>query len=109
MAHHIIEEINALKTNKEKVEKFLNLGLDPRYGLSAEITKFMYDLYQQSSGDNTYAGRYNCGACQDTIFRKLKDFVNYGDNVGKPLINWSKEKEKKKKEDDSTDSDTNQA
>lgn len=89
------EEILALKTNKERVEKFLGLGLNPRYGLSAELTHLMFQLYMESSGDGSYNGRYNCGACQDTIFRKLNDFLNYGDNVGEPLLNWTKEKKKK--------------
>jgi hypothetical protein len=48
----------------------------------------MYEIYSKASGDSQYNGRYNCGACQDTIYRKLQDFINYGDNLGKPLLNW---------------------
>lgn len=101
----LVNEIMSLETNKEKVERFLELGLNPKYGLSAKLTQLMYDLYQMSSGDGQYNGRWNCGACQDTIYRKLNDFVNYGDNVGKPLINWEKEivVKKKKKNDNGSD------
>lgn len=88
MAHKIIEEVELLKTNKEKVAFWVGNNLTPKYGLSAELTHYMYKLYEDSSGDTTFVGRFNCGACQDTIWRKLVDFNNYGDNLGKPLINW---------------------
>lgn len=82
------EEILAFNYNGERVKKFLDLGLNPKWGLSAELTILMYQLYSDSSGDNQYNGKYNCSGCQDTIFRKLKDFNAYGDNLGQPLINW---------------------
>ena len=84
----IYDEITSLKTNKEKVSKWFELGLSPKYGLSSEMTILMYQLYQDSSGDSSYNGKYSCGACADTIHRKLQDFMNYGDNLGQPLINW---------------------
>jgi hypothetical protein len=86
--HKITKEIEALKSNKEKVQKWFEHGLNPRYGLSQELTVLMYDLYARATGDNQYNGKWNCGACQDVIFRKLGDFLNYGDNLGKPLLNW---------------------
>jgi hypothetical protein len=98
MSHKIIEECESLKTNKQKVEKWFSYGLSPKYGLSAELTAYMYRLYQDSSGDGSYNGRYGCFQCQMTIHQKLQDFMNYGDNVGKELLNW--DKKKKKKEDD---------
>ena len=82
------DEIMNKENNYQRVKSFLDLGLNPRYGLSAELTMLMYDLYQMSSGDSSYAGRFGCGACQDAVYRKLNDFINYGDNVGKPLIDW---------------------
>lgn len=82
------EDIMNEENNYLRVKKFIDLGLHPKYGLSAELTMLMYDLYQMSSGDNTYTGRYGCGACQMTVYEKLLDFLNYGDNVGKPLIDW---------------------
>lgn len=88
MKHKITQEIEALATNKEKLEKWMSYGLSPKYGLSQELTILMYDLYAAASGDNQYNGKYNCGACQDTIWRKLQDFMKYGDNLGKPLLNW---------------------
>jgi hypothetical protein len=126
MKHKITQEIEALEFNKEKVEKWFELGLHPKYGLSQELTILMYDLYSAASGDSQYNGRYNCGACQDTIYRKLQDFMNYGDNLGAPLLNWEapktlstdepldispEEKEpvktkKNKKKDDETGTDT---
>jgi hypothetical protein len=124
--HKITKEIEALNFNKEKVQKWFEYGLNPRYGLSQELTVLMYELYAMSSGDNQYLGRYNCGSCQDVIYRKLGDFLNYGDNLGLPLLNWeptierstdevidisSDEKEarktkKKKKGDDESGTDT---
>ncbi len=88
MKHKITQEIEALEFNKEKVQKWFSYGLHPKYGLSSELTVLMYEIYSKASGDSQYNGRYNCGACQDTIYRKLQDFINYGDNLGKPLINW---------------------
>lgn len=88
MKHKITQEIEALATNKEKLEKWFSYGLHPKYGLSQELTRLMYDLYAAASGDSQYNGRFNCGACQDTIWRKLQDFMKYGDNLGKPLLNW---------------------
>jgi hypothetical protein len=84
----IIQEISSLSTNKAKVQAFLDFGSSPRYGMPAELVVTMYDIYTQSSGDDSYAGKYSCGACQDTIYRKLKDFNTYNDNVGQPLLNW---------------------
>jgi len=91
MAHPLIEEINTLSCNRDKVKRFIDLGLHPKFGLSSEMTLLMFDLYAQSSGDNQYAGRMGCSSCQDTIFRKLQDFVSYGDNVGASLLNWEPE------------------
>ena len=108
----LVNQIMSLETNKERIQKFLDLGLNVRYGLSAQLTQLMYQLYQESSGDNTYNGRYNCGACQDTIYRKLNDFVTYGNNVGQPLINWEAEvqeevkKTTKKKSNDNNNDET---
>jgi hypothetical protein len=93
------EDILQNKYNKQRVERFLSLGLNPKWGLAAELTILMFQLYQESSGDGQYNGRFNCGGCQDTIFRKLKDFVNYGDNMGAPLLNWEKPTKKKKDEE----------
>jgi len=86
--HKITQEIEAMTFNKDKVERWLQLGLHPKYGLSQELTVLMYNLYSAASGDGQYNGRYNCGACQETIYRKLKDFAQYGDNLGQPLLNW---------------------
>lgn len=86
------EEILSFKYNGERVKRFLDLGLNPRWGLSAELTVLMFQLYQESTGDNQYNGKYSCGGCADTIFRKLNDFVAYGDNMGQPLLNWEKPK-----------------
>jgi hypothetical protein len=105
----IYDEIMALPNNKEKVKHFIDLGLNPRYGLSAEITRLMVDLYVDASGDTSMAFRYSCGACLDTMFRKLKDFLAYDDNMGKTLNDWPKNepiieevesKKKKSKKDD---------
>ena len=84
----VYDDIMSLPNNKERIQKFFDLGLNPRYGLSAEITKLMVDLYVSASGDGSMAGRYSCGACLDTMFRKMKDFLAYDDNMGKPLIDW---------------------
>jgi len=88
MKHKITQEIEALEFNKEKLQKWFDYGLHPRYGLSQELTILMYDLYFNISGDGSYNGRFSCGACADQIYRKLQDFMNYGDNLGKPLLNW---------------------
>ncbi len=84
----LYDEIMQQSCNRDRVKMFIELGLNPKYGLSAEMTMFMVDIYVEVSGDTSLSGKYNCGACQDTIFRKLQDFLHYGDNVGKPLINW---------------------
>ncbi len=98
---NLIDSILQHPYNRDKVQAFISLGLHPMYGLSANVTYLMYDLYQMSSGDNSYAGRYGCGACQQFIFDKMQDFLNYNDNVGKPLLNWEApiETPKKKKKD----------
>jgi hypothetical protein len=84
----LCDDIMSEKTNYLKVKKFIDLGLNPRYGMDSELTMLMYDLYRSSSGDTSYSGRWGCGACQDFVFRKLQDFINYGDNVGQKLIDW---------------------
>lgn len=86
--HKITREIEALATNKERLQKWMSLGLHPKYGLSQELIILMYKIYTEASGDGQYNGKYSCGACQDVIFRKLKDFLEYGDNLGTPLFNW---------------------
>lgn len=91
----LYDEIMVLPNNKERVNHFINLGLHPKYGLSSELTMLMVDLYVAASGDTTMSGRYNCGGCLDTIFRKMKDFVIYNDNLGKPLNDWPTEEEPK--------------
>ena len=105
----VYDDIMSLTNNKERVQMFIDLGLNPRYGLSAEITKLMVDLYVDASGDTSMAFRYSCGACLDTMFRKLKDFLAYDDNMGKTLNDWPKNepiieevesKKKKSKKDD---------
>lgn len=84
----LYDDIMAQPNNKARVKMFMDLGLDPRYGLSAELTKLMVDLYVNTSGDQSMANRYNCGACLDTMFRKLKDFLAYNDDMGKTLNDW---------------------
>lgn len=96
----ITEQINALKWNRDRVELWFKLGLHPKWGLSSELLQLMYQLYADASGDEQYNGRWNCGACQDTIYRKLGDFLNYGDNIGKPLLNWEAPKKEKKRKTD---------
>lgn len=91
--HKITKEIEALSSNKEKYERWFSLGLHPKWGLSAELTQLMYKLYEDASGDSQYNGKWNCSACADTIYRKMKDFMTYGDNLGKPLINWDEVQE----------------
>lgn len=86
----LTEDIMKQKSNYLRVKKFIDLGLNPHYGLSAELTILMYELYEISSGDTTYSGRYGCGACQMSVYQRLQDFLNYGDNLGKPLIDWKK-------------------
>lgn len=86
----VYDDIMSEKSNYKRVKKFIDLGLDPRYGLSSEITILMFQLYQESSGDNSYAGRYGCSACHDQVFRRLKDFLQYDDNMGRELKNWVK-------------------
>jgi len=86
--HKLIQEMESLPSNKEKVERFFELRLGPKYGMSAQFTIYMYQLYQESSGDNSMAGKFACGSCQDQIYRRLQDFIKYGDNIGKPLNNW---------------------
>lgn len=105
MAHKIIEDIEKLSTNGEKVKAWFDLGLSVKYGLSAELTKYMYDLYLWSSGDTSYNGRYNCFSCQQQIESRLKDFLNYGDNLGKPLLNWTKKEKKKINDDENKETD----
>jgi hypothetical protein len=85
----MVEKILNHTYNKEKVQGFINLGLDPKYGLSSVVTQLMFDLYEMSSGDSQFNYRFNCSSCVDTVFRKLKDFLNYDDNMGKPLVNWT--------------------
>ena len=82
------DEIMSKPNNFERVKHFIDLGLHPKYGLSAELTMLMFELYQISSGDTSMSGRWGCSSCCDNVFRKLNDFINYGDNVGKPLIDW---------------------
>lgn len=84
------EDIMSKANNYERVKYFIDLGLHPKYGLSGELTMLMFELYQMSSGDNSMAGKFNCSSCCDNVFRKLKDFINYGDNLGKPLNDWKK-------------------
>ena len=99
MASQIYEEIMWLPYNKQKVQKFMDLGLNPRYGLSAEITQLMIDLYVEVSGDTSMTAKYNCGACQDYAYRRLQDFLTYDDDMGRELKNWLEpvvEKKKKK-------------
>lgn len=85
----LVDSIMNHQYNRDKVQKFMDLGLDPKYGLNDVITKIMFDLYYMSSGDGQYSNKTNCGACQDVMFRKMKDFLNYNDNMGSPLVNWA--------------------
>ncbi len=89
--HKITKEVESAQFNKEKVDIWFKYGLHPKYGLSQELTVLMYDIYKSTTGDNQYNGKYNCGACQDQIYRRLTDIRNYGDNLGKPLLNWEPE------------------
>jgi hypothetical protein len=88
MTHHIIVEIEQLKTNKEKVKKFIEYGIHPKHGMSAEFTQLMFKLYKDSCGDTSYDTKLNCFQCHLSVYNRLKDFLQYNDNVGKPLLNW---------------------
>jgi hypothetical protein len=102
MSHKIIQECESLKWNRDKVQKWFSYGLSPKWGLSQELLAYMYKLYQDSSGDTSYVGRWGCFSCQMTIYQKLLDFLNYGDNLGKELINWEPTKKKNKNHDGKT-------
>lgn len=91
----IIQSINDCKWNKDKVQTFMNYGLHPRGGLPAELTIMMFDLYYKSTGDSQHVGKMGCRTCIDVVFRKLQDMLTYGDNLGKPLINWEPKNKKK--------------
>ena len=100
MSKIIYDEIQSLGSNKEKVQKMLDYGLSPKYGLAANLTMLIVDIYVEVSGDRSMAFKYNCGNCIDLAWRKLKDFVDYGDNVGQVLINWEPIKEEEEKLDE---------
>lgn len=88
MSKTIYDEIQSLGSNKEKVGKMIDHRLSPKYGLAANLTMLIVNIYVEVSGDRSMMGKYNCGNCIDLAWRKLNDFHNYGDNVGQPLINW---------------------
>jgi hypothetical protein len=101
--HKLIVEIEKLKWNRDKVKFWIDNNLSPRWGLSAELTQYMYKLYEDVSGDYQFSNKLNCGACQNGIWQRLNDFNNYGNNIGKPLINWEPIKKKKKDENRADD------
>jgi hypothetical protein len=88
MTHKIIEELNALKWNKEKVKLWVDYNLSPKWGLSAELTIAMFNLYADCTGSTEFVNKLYCGYCADQVWNRLKDFNSYGDNMGKPLLNW---------------------
>lgn len=92
----ILENIESLKWNKDKVQAFMDYGLHPKGGLSSELTFLMFDLYQKSTGDNQHVGKMGCRSCIDVVFRKLQDMLSYDNNLGNPLINWEPKNKKKK-------------
>ena len=101
----IYDEIQQLGSNKEKIQFMVSNGLNPFYGLPADLTMLMVDIYVEVSGDGSMRHKYSCGGCLTTIWRKLNDFINYGDNVGAPLINWEPVEENNIEEEDDNQED----
>ena len=84
-----LEQIQNETDNYLKAKMFIDMGLHPQYGLGREYLWEMYKIYEDSTGDGQFNGRFSCGSCQMQVYERLKDLLNYNNNMGKPLINWN--------------------